>query len=110
MGRNEHVEETDTTGDAETGGVDEETKWVVQWAEPYGDTAAQRVVDTEAEAEAVVEAMKEKYEPVEGEPGLYRIELSAEVYFTTKEVPYGPVSDDYAESGVDDSDAPESGD
>ena len=89
MGDETHVED-----------ATEETKWVVQWAEPMGETAAQRVVDTEEEADAVVEAMKQKYEPVEDEPGLYRIELNAEVYFTTKEIPYGPVPEGYVEAGV----------
>jgi predicted component of type VI protein secretion system len=74
---------------------DDETRWVVQWSEPVGENQAKRVVDTEAEAEAVVEAMQERYEPVEGEPGLYRVELGAEVYFTTVEVPYGPLPDDW---------------
>jgi hypothetical protein len=70
-----------------------ETRWVVQWSEPFGENEAKRVVDTEAEAEAVVSAWQDRYEPVEGEEALYRVELNAEVYFTTVEVPYGPLDD-----------------
>ncbi|WP_435360065.1 hypothetical protein [Haloarchaeobius sp. DFWS5] len=74
--------------------ADAETRWVVQWSEPYGDNQVKRVVDTEDDAEAVVESWKEQYEPVEDEPGLYRVELGGEVYFTKVEVPYGPLPED----------------
>ncbi|MFC4358107.1 hypothetical protein ACFO0N_09120 [Halobium salinum] len=78
------------TGDAHA----EATRWVLQWSEPFGENQPKRVVDTEAAAEAVVEAWQDRYESVEGEPGLYRVELNAEVYFTTVEVPYGPLPDE----------------
>lgn len=82
----------DESTEAEASDEAEETKWVLQWSEPFGENETKRVVDTEAEAEAVVEAWKERYVSVEDEPGLYRVELNAEVYFTTVEVPYGPLS------------------
>ncbi|WP_276260931.1 hypothetical protein [Haloglomus litoreum] len=71
-----------------------ETRWVVQWAEPFGDREPKRIVETEAEAEAVIEAMKAVYPPSEEQEGAYRVELGADVFFTKVEVPFGPLPDD----------------
>lgn len=71
-----------------------ETRWLVQWAEPLGDSEPKRIVETEAEAEAVIEAMKETYPPSEEQEAAYRVELGADVFFTKVEVPYGPLPDD----------------
>lgn len=73
-----------------SGGV----RWTVQWSEPFGENRTQRALDTEAEAGAVVEAMEERYESVGNEPGPHRVEMNAEVCFTTVGVPDGPLPDE----------------